>query len=67
VGRADGGELVLQRTTDVVGRVPVELTGRSSAPVVLGRIASALSVAVLLALCLGAAARRRQRHAATRR
>jgi hypothetical protein len=67
VGRAEGGELVLQRTKDGVGRVPVELTGRSSAPVVLGRIATALSAAALLALCLAAAARGRWRHAPARR
>ena len=62
-----GGYLVLQRTTNGVGRVPVELTGRSSVPVVLGRIVTALSAAALLALCSAAAVRRRQRHEAARR
>jgi hypothetical protein len=60
----EGGNLVLERTTDGSGPVPVELSARLSAPVVLGRIATGASAALLLALALGAAARRRRRRSA---
>jgi hypothetical protein len=60
VGRTHDGYLVLERTTGGSQRVPVELTGRLGAPVVLGRIATALAAGLLLALCLAAAARRRR-------
>jgi hypothetical protein len=60
VGRTDEGNLVLQRRTDGFRPVPVELSAQLSAPVVLGRIATAVSAALLLALALAAAIRRRQ-------
>jgi hypothetical protein len=56
----EGGNLVLERTTDGSGPVPVELSGRLSAPVLLGRIATWASAALLLALALVAASRRRR-------
>jgi MYXO-CTERM domain-containing protein len=60
----EGGYLVLQRTTG--GTVParVELSPHLSAPVVLGRITTAVSAALLLALAVAAAARRRRRRSA---
>jgi len=64
-GRAEGGELVLQRTTDGSQPVPVELTAQLSAPVVLGRITTALAAVLTLALALAALVRRRRRRAAT--
>jgi hypothetical protein len=51
---------VLERTTEGSGPVPVELSAALSAPVMLGRIATALSAALLLALTLTAAVRRRR-------
>jgi hypothetical protein len=57
----EGGYVVLQRTTDGSQPVRVELSGRLSAPVVLGRITTALSAALLLALAVTAAVRRRRR------
>jgi hypothetical protein len=65
VGRADGGELVLQRTSEGSGPVPVELTARLSPPVVLGRITTSLAAVLMLALALAALVRRRRRRAAT--
>jgi len=59
-----GGALVLERTTDGSQPVPVELSAQLSAPVVLGRIATAASAALLLALALTAAVRRRRRRSA---
>ena len=67
VGRTEGGDLVLQRTTDGSQPVPVELRAQLSAPVVLGRITTAASAAILLALALAAAVRRwRRRRQLTR-
>jgi hypothetical protein len=64
VGRTEEGNLVLQRTTDGSRPVPVELRAQRSAPVVLGRITTALSAALLLALAVGAIIRRRRRRPA---
>jgi hypothetical protein len=64
VGRTEEGNLVLQRTTEGSQPVPVELRAQLSAPVVLGRITTALSAALLLALALAAAIRRRRRRSA---
>jgi hypothetical protein len=61
VGRTEEGNLVLQRTTDGSQPVPVELRAQLSAPVVLGRITTAVSAALLLALAVTAAVRRRRR------
>jgi hypothetical protein len=61
VGRTDEGNLVLERATDGSQPVPVELSAHLSAPVLLGRITTALSAALLLALALAAAVRRRRR------
>jgi hypothetical protein len=55
-----GGDLVLQRTTGGSQPVAVELTAQLSAPVVLGRITTAASAALLLALSIIAAVRRRR-------
>jgi hypothetical protein len=63
-GTAEEGNLVLQRTTNGSQPVPVELRAQLSAPVVLGRIATAVSAAVLLALAIVAAVRRRRRRSA---
>jgi uncharacterized integral membrane protein len=60
----EGGYLVLQRTTHGSQPVPVELTAKLSAPVVLGRITTAVSAALLLALALVAAVRRWRRRSA---
>jgi hypothetical protein len=60
----EGGYLVLQRTANGSQPVRVELSGRLSAPVVLGRITTAVSAALLLALALTAAVRRRRRSVA---
>jgi hypothetical protein len=60
----EGGNLVLERTTGGSGPVPVELSARLSAPVVLGRIATGASAALLLALALVAPTRRRRRRSA---
>jgi hypothetical protein len=64
VGRTEEGNLVLQRTTDGSQPVPVELRAQLSAPVVLGRITTAVSAALLLALAVTAAVRRRRRRSA---
>jgi len=64
VGRTEEGNLVLQRTTDGAQLVPVELRAQLSAPVVLGRITTAISAALLLALALAAAIRRRRQRSA---
>jgi hypothetical protein len=58
VGRHLEGSLVLQRRTDGSQPVPVELSARRGAPVVLGWITTAVSAALLLALAVGAAVRR---------
>jgi hypothetical protein len=55
-----GGDLVLQRTTGGSQPVTVELSAQLSAPVVLGRITTAASAALLLALAIIAAVRRRR-------
>ncbi len=60
VGRTAEGDLVLERTTNGSQPVPIELSAQLSAPVVLGRITTALSAALLLALALTAAVRRRR-------
>ena len=64
VGRTEGGYLVLQRTTDGSQPVPVELRAHVGAPVVLGRITTAVSAVLLLALAGTAAVRRRGRRSA---
>jgi hypothetical protein len=64
VGRTPEGFLVLERTTNGSQPVPVELGARLSAPVVLGRITTAVSAALLLALAVAAAIRRRRRRSA---
>ncbi len=61
VGRTEGGYLVLQRTTYGSQPVPVELRAQVGAPVVLGRITTAVSAVLLLALAGIAAVRRRRR------
>jgi hypothetical protein len=61
VGSTGEGDLVLKRTTDGSQPVPVELSTQLSAPVVLGRIATAASAALLLALAPTAAVLRRRR------
>jgi len=67
VGRTEEGNLVLQRTTNGSQPVPVELATQLSAPVVLGRITTALSAALLLALAVVACVCRwRSRSAAPR-
>jgi hypothetical protein len=58
VGRTSQGELVLERNTSGSQPVPVELRAQLSAPVVLGRITTAASAVLLLALALVAAVRR---------
>jgi hypothetical protein len=57
-GRTSEGELVLKRTRDGSQPVDVEVRARLSTPVVLGRITTAASAALLLALALVAAVRR---------
>ena len=64
VGRIGAGDLVLQRTTDGSQPVPVELRAQLSAPVVLGRITTAVSAALLLALAVTVPVRRRRRRSA---
>jgi hypothetical protein len=64
VGRTKEGNLVLQRTTDGSQSVPVELRAQLSAPVVLGRVTTGVSAAILLVLAVGAAIRRRRRRSA---
>jgi hypothetical protein len=63
----EGGYLVLKRTTDGSQPVNVELSARLSAPVVLGRIITAASAALILALAVGAFMRRRRRRSAAHR
>jgi hypothetical protein len=48
VGRTAQGYLALQRTAGGSGPIPVELRAQASAPVVLGRIVTAASAALLL-------------------
>jgi hypothetical protein len=60
VGRTHEGHLVLERAESGSQPVPVELRAQLSAPVVLGRIITGLSAALLLALALTAAVRRRR-------
>jgi hypothetical protein len=64
VGRTAGGNLVLQRTTGGSQPVRVELSTQLGTPVVLGRITTAASVAILLALAVTAAVRRTRRRSA---
>jgi hypothetical protein len=64
VGRTEEGNLVLKRTTDGSQPVPVELSARLSAPVVLGRITTVASAALLVALALAASIRRLRRRSA---
>jgi hypothetical protein len=58
VGRTVGGGLVLKRKTPGSQPVPIEVRAQLSVPVVLGRIATAASAALLLALAAIAAVRR---------
>jgi hypothetical protein len=67
VGRTARGYLVLARATDGSQPVPFELRAQLSAPVVLGRITTAASAALLLALAFTAAVRRRRRWRSTAR
>ena len=67
VGRTEDGYLVLQRTTNGSQPVPVKLSVQLSAPVVLGRIITASSAGLLLALALAGAVRRRRSRWATPR
>jgi hypothetical protein len=67
VGRTPEGDLVLQRTTEGSQPLPVELSARLSAPVVLGRITTAVSAALLLALAAAGWLRRRRRWSAPTR
>jgi hypothetical protein len=60
IGRNEQGDLVLERARDGSQPVPVELSAQLSAPVVLGRIITGLSAALLLAWALTAAVRRRR-------
>jgi hypothetical protein len=60
----EGGYLVLQRTTDGSQPVRVELRPQLSTPVVLGRITTAVSAGLLLALAVGAVVRRWRRRSA---
>jgi len=60
----EGGDLVLQRTTAGSQPVPVELRAQLSTPVVLGRITTAASAVLFLALALAATVRRRRRRSA---
>jgi hypothetical protein len=64
VGRTGEGNLVLRRTTDGSQPVPVELRAQLSTPVVLGRITTAVSAVLLLALSGIAAVRRWRRRRA---
>jgi hypothetical protein len=61
VGRTEEGYLVLERTSNGSQPVPVELRAQRSATVLLGRITTALSAALLVALTLAAVVRRRRR------
>lgn len=63
VGRTSSGYLVLERTAPGSGAVPYELSPALSAPVVLGRIATALAALALLALALAAGVRAYRRRA----
>jgi hypothetical protein len=66
VGRTEGGYLVLRRVTNGSQPIPLELTARLSAPVVLGRVATAAAAALLLAFAAIAAVRRRRRRSPAR-
>jgi hypothetical protein len=61
VGRTEEGYLVLERTSNGSQPVPVELRAQRSAAVVLGRITTAVSAALVVALALAAVVRRRRR------
>jgi hypothetical protein len=64
VGRTEEGELVLKRTRDGSQPVDIEVRAQLSTPVVLGRITTATSAALLLALALVAAVRRLRKRSA---
>jgi hypothetical protein len=66
VGRTSEGELVLKRTRAGSQPVDIEVSAQLSTPVVLGRITTAASAALLLALALVAAARRWRARSAAR-
>ncbi len=66
VGRTAEGDLVLQRAASGSRPVPFELSARRSAPVLLGRIVTGASAALLLALALAATVRRGRRRSAAR-
>ncbi len=61
VGLTREGDLALERATSGSQPVPIELSAQLSAPVVLGRIVTGASAALLLALALATAVRRRRR------
>jgi hypothetical protein len=65
VGRTTAGYLVLERNAAGSQPVPFELGAQLSTPVLLGRIATALAAAMLLALAVVAAVRRWRRRKAT--
>ena len=60
VGRTAAGTLVLQRKQAGSQPIPFELRAQLSAPVLLGRIVTAVSAAILLALAVIAVVRRRR-------
>jgi hypothetical protein len=60
VGRTLEGNLVLKRTTRGAQPVNVDVRDRLSAPVVLGRVTTAVAAALLLSLAVAAALRRRR-------
>jgi putative flippase GtrA len=60
VGRTAAGTLVLQRKQAGSQPIPFELKAQLSAPVLLGRIVTAVSAAILLALAVIAVLRRRR-------
>ena len=66
VGRTPEGHLVLQRATGGTQPVPVELRTQLSAPVVHGRIITAISAGLLLALAAIATVWRRRSRLAAR-
>jgi hypothetical protein len=63
IGRTETGYLVLQRTTAGTQPARVELKPRLGAPVLLGRIVTAVSAVLLLALVIAVAVRGRGRSA----
>jgi len=60
VGRNNQGLLAVKRVADGSQPIPVELSARLNAPVVLGRITTAVSAALLLAMAAIAPVRRRR-------